>query len=962
MDADGDNVEEEDMVKISRKPYGSCALKLEAEENGENDSDSDSDSETNDTDYDFGGSDEKSSSQDTRNRFNTYVTSEQSETEDEGSKGNAMSISFVEIGMNEFVNGKDDKVPPLKTIRNSIDSQNSTNSFEKIRRFSIEQHAPSISSPVHLEGPGDLGVSDELNGLGELSLVDAVVEEERELKRSTITKSSNAFECDVNETEDAKTNGLRQSPVREEARQATEQVHFTPLPRATSELSPTEITNHFEKSFSEMETTCVVLESHLITTNPDNQCFLALPGTARVTNFRITFQSAIFCDCAASLRGFHSTECSFQGHVIRYFSDSDSWQARSTGIVRRAQTVVYDFDIPVYSVKKIEIMNTQEIRLVCKGLGRYMLRFKSRQLCQGFFNICKVQCFKPLKDCLALKLGYGNLSNPGWTIFDLEDDYRRLGMLSNSRLKLITQGSKYELCGTYPRQLIVPSNISMFEIKRCSQFRSKARFPVGVWRHGKSGAILARCSQPLVGLTNARCFEDEKLVVSLLLDSGYQFYSSLIAGAGSTNGAQAVNGNRKVPTHAVRSPSPPPGTSQRGGAGADLLSKKVVIERSHSSNEIGDGMSQMFSGFLSKLNRSLQGSSGNPARHMTYTNRTFDQKLDYMNKPRVGRNGNRSGDGKEAGLTIHEQDYFYIMDARSQIATYGNRAFGRGTENSNNYLGCKLKFMNIDNIHGLRRAFEELGKVVQPGFVCDSLLKAIEETGTELVIFLFLCGSYLCCLGWTKQARGILSATMQVVKFIAVEGKSVLVHCSDGWDRTAQITSLAQLLLDPFYRTVTGFAALIEKEWFCFGHKFKDRYGYQYHTDHARSTTAITASVDPSMIDQMSPVFTLWLDAVWQIQRQFPTAFEFNAAFLLHLSDNIDSGRYGTFMVNSLRERNTMSLRFKSESIWQRLLSDVQFRNTAYESINAPLVPSLHSHNIRVWKENYLRNITDLPS
>lgn len=35
------------------------------------------------------------------------------------------------------------------------------------------------------------------------------------------------------------------------------------------------------------------------------------------------------------------------------------------------------------------------------------------------------------------------------------------------------------------------------------------------------------------------------------------------------------------------------------------------------------------------------------------------------------------------------------------------------------------------------------------------------------------------------------------------EGRPVLVHCSDGWDRTPQIVSLAELMLDPYYRTVT---------------------------------------------------------------------------------------------------------------------------------------------------------------
>jgi myotubularin-related protein 1/2 len=188
----------------------------------------------------------------------------------------------------------------------------------------------------------------------------------------------------------------------------------------------------------------------------------------------------------------------------------------------------------------------------------------------------------------------------------------------------------------------------------------------------------------------------------------------------------------------------------------------------------------------------------------------------------------------------------------------------------------------------------------------------------------------------------VLSGARRVAEVLHEDGASVLVHCSDGWDRTPQLVALAQLILDPFYRSIRGFASLVEKEWCLFGHKFADRIG-----------------VGKDITDQpneRSPVMLQFLDCVWQMTRQFPTCFEFNEKFLLHISDSLISGLYGTFLYNSERERVLDKVWERTESVWTPVLENPgPYKNPLYRPTNRVLYPRANLKRVVLWDGMFFR-------
>ncbi|XP_071369241.1 myotubularin-related protein 6 [Centroberyx affinis] len=272
----------------------------------------------------------------------------------------------------------------------------------------------------------------------------------------------------------------------------------------------------------------------------------------------------------------------------------------------------------------------------------------------------------------------------------------------------------------------------------------------------------------------------------------------------------------------------------------------------------------------------------------------------------------------------HNSRFVYVMDTRPKLNALANRAAGKGYENEDNYSNIRFQFVGIENIHVMR----------------GSLQKLLEVIGTRSITM----SDYLMGLessGWLRHIKAIVDAAIFLTKAVTVEGASVLVHCSDGWDRTAQVCSLGALLMDPYYRTIKGFMVLIEKDWISFGHKFADR--------------CDQLDGDPK---EVSPVFTQFLECVWQLSEQFPQAFEFSEWFLLQIHEHVHSCQYGNFLGNNQRQREELQLRERTHSLWAFLLSEQQnYMNPAYSPAYAEahpvLEPSTLPYHFKFWRNMY---------
>ncbi|XP_015502272.2 myotubularin-related protein 4 isoform X1 [Parus major] len=504
-------------------------------------------------------------------------------------------------------------------------------------------------------------------------------------------------------------------------------------------------------------------------------------------------------------------------------------------------------NVPLRMMESVECRDMFQLHIICKDSKVIRCHFSTFKQCQEWLKRLTRAIARPAKPedlfafayhawCLGVCVDeedqHAHLCRPGDHVrFRFEMELVRMSFDLQNAWRVSDINNNYKLCSSYPQKLLVPVWITDKELENVASFRSWKRIPVVVYRHARSGAVIARCSQPEISWWGWRNADDEYLVTSIAK-------------------ACALNPG-------VRAPGAAPHTGS------------------------SDGSEPCDTDFDS----SLTACSG-------VENVGTPQKL-------------------------------LILDARSYTAAVANRAKGGGCECEEYYPNCEVVFMGMANIHSIRNSFQYLRAVCSQVPDPSNWLSALESTK------------------WLQHLSVMLKAAVLVSSAVDREGRPVLVHCSDGWDRTPQIVALAKILLDPYYRTMEGFQVLVESDWLDFGHKFGDRCGHQEKVEDQ---------------NEQCPVFLQWLDAVHQLLKQFPCLFEFNEAFLVKLVQHTYSCLYGTFLGNSPCEREMHNIPKRTCSVWSLLRAgNKNFHNLLYmPGSEQVLHPVCHVRALHLWTAVYL--------
>ncbi|XP_026287376.1 myotubularin-related protein 13 isoform X1 [Frankliniella occidentalis] len=457
-------------------------------------------------------------------------------------------------------------------------------------------------------------------------------------------------------------------------------------------------------------------------------------------------------------------------------------------------------------------------------------------------------------------------------------DWQRLGLINsasagsttNSRqrdtFRLTTVNSAYMMCRSYPALLVVPWAITDESIRRFCRSYRHGRIPVITWQHPKAKALLLRGAgyhgKGVMGMLKGHptaTVSTSESTSSIEQEKYLSVLVSLTPMAVMRQGAAWDNSDSNLSIDSLLL------AAEDHSGIANGLTNTLTPEISRRSNPFNKAM-----GTLGMFPRGSGGKGGPKTfgRWGSLKDRRNSSQGSLTNLPVPPRGNIRHSADSDSGtecVQTFQRAALYILGEKAQM---------KGVKSES---PLKTDFIPVEyaDVRHTKAAFKKLMRACIP----SSADPEPEHTFHKLIE----------SSEWLQQIQNIMQLSGAVVDLLDVQRSSVMLCLEDGWDVTAQVSSVAQLCLDPYYRTIEGFRVLIEKEWLAFGHRFSHR-----------SNLSATSQASSS---GFAPTFLQFLDVVHQIQQQFPLAFEFNDFYLRFLAYHSVSCRFRTFLLDCELER-----------------------------------------------------------
>ncbi|CAH1786112.1 unnamed protein product [Owenia fusiformis] len=439
-------------------------------------------------------------------------------------------------------------------------------------------------------------------------------------------------------------------------------------------------------------------------------------------------------------------------------------------------------------------------------------------------------------------------------------DFQRMGLgelpsFANTKsrtdpYRISTVNCGFSVCRSYPALIVVPQSVSDDSIRKFSRSHRQYRFPVITWRHDKTKAVLLRAS----GFHT-------KGVMSMLKSHSHHHQPTPSASLSELS----TSVEQEKYFHAVVS-STPIGQLSHSQISDSLTSIDSLILTAGTSDTltIPETPGGTRKNYLARAVSSLRSSGGRVKSLGRLGSVKSDKRMSSASLQAPARaNGNVEPSIGDVGIQGLHRAALYVLGEKAQVKAVKVEQFPK----------CDFIPVEFTEVRHVKASFKKLMRACVPSATSAdpemSFYKAVQDSD------------------WLKQLQNILQLAGVVVDLMDVQGSSVMLCLEDGWDITTQVSAVAQVLLDPYYRTIEGFRALIEKEWLSFGHRFTHR---------SNQTAANQAS-------GFAPIFLQFLDVVHQIHLQFPLSFEFNQYFLKFLAFHYVSNRFRTFMLDNEYER-----------------------------------------------------------